>query len=56
VSVALVANLVSPLLGLAPAWLLALSIDGLFTDSTPYQLPLVPVEMLPQTVEGKMLP
>ncbi|MFC7138514.1 ABC transporter ATP-binding protein [Halosimplex aquaticum] len=55
VCIALAANMVSPLLGLAPAWLLALAIDGLFTESTPYRLPLVPVEMLPETTPGKML-
>ncbi|WP_415383360.1 ABC transporter ATP-binding protein [Halosimplex sp. TS25] len=55
VCLALAANMVSPLLGLAPAWLLALAIDGLFTESTPYRLPLVPVEMLPETTQGKML-
>ena len=55
VIVALAANTVSPLLNLAPAWLLALAIDGLFTESRPYELPLVPDSMLPGTVEGKML-
>jgi ATP-binding cassette subfamily B protein len=55
VGVALTANLISPLLGLAPAWLLALAIDGLFTESTPYSLPLVPTAMLPETTAGKML-
>jgi ATP-binding cassette subfamily B protein len=55
VAVALGSNLISPLLGLAPAWLLALAIDGLFTESTPYRLPLVPVDALPATMEGKML-
>jgi ATP-binding cassette subfamily B protein len=52
---ALAANLVSPLLGLAPAWLLALAIDALFTDSQPYRLPLVPMDALPETTAGKAL-
>ncbi|WP_436927517.1 ABC transporter ATP-binding protein [Halosimplex amylolyticum] len=55
VLVALAANTVSPLLNLAPAWLLALAIDGLFTESRPYELPLISNSMLPGSVEGKML-
>jgi ATP-binding cassette subfamily B protein len=54
VGVALAANLVSPLLGLAPAWLLALAIDALFTENQPYRLPLVPSDALPETVAGQM--
>jgi ATP-binding cassette subfamily B protein len=52
---ALAANLISPLLGLAPAWLLALAIDALFTNSRPYTLPLVPASAIPETTAGKAL-
>lgn len=42
VGVALVSNLISPLLGLAPAYLLALAIDALFTGERPFALPVIP--------------
>lgn len=40
--IALVSNLISPLLGLAPAYLLALAIDALFTGERAFVLPVVP--------------
>ncbi|MFB6136425.1 MAG: ABC transporter transmembrane domain-containing protein, partial [Halobacteriaceae archaeon] len=52
---ALAANVVSPLLGLAPAYLLALAIDALFTNERAYHLPLVPDRYLPQTTVDQML-
>ena len=55
VSLALGANLISPLLGLAPAYLLALAIDALFTGERAYSLPLVPQRYIPETLADQML-
>jgi len=48
--VALGANLLSPLLGLAPAYLLALAIDALFTRERAFSLPLVPQSAIPEGI------
>jgi ATP-binding cassette subfamily B protein len=48
--IALVANVLSPLLGLAPAYLLALAIDALFTQEQPFTLPLVPQSYIPEGI------
>ncbi len=46
-SIALSGNFVAPLLGLVPAYILALAIDALFTREREFALPLVPPDMLP---------
>jgi len=48
--VALGSNVLSPLLGLAPAYLLALSIDALFTRERAFDLPLVPQSAIPEGI------
>ncbi len=47
--IALVSNMVSPLMGLVPAYILALAIDSLFTQETPFGLPGVPDAWIPAT-------
>ncbi|WP_276255901.1 ABC transporter ATP-binding protein [Halomontanus rarus] len=53
--IALAANMVSPLLTLIPAYLLALSIDSLFTQETEFSLPLVPDAWLPADLGGQLI-
>ncbi|WP_207592612.1 ABC transporter transmembrane domain-containing protein [Halomontanus rarus] len=53
--IALAANMVSPLLTLIPAYLLALAIDSLFTQETEFSLPLVPDEWLPAELRGQLI-
>ena len=53
--VALTSNLISPLLVLVPAYLLAVAIDSLFTQEQAFALPLVPAEYLPTTTEDQLL-
>ena len=52
--VALASNLVSPVMNLAPAYLLAVAIDRVLTQAEPFTLPLVPASMLP-TGQGDQL-
>ena len=49
VVVALAANMVAPLMGLLPAYLLAVAIDSLFTQEQPFALPFIPPDLLPGT-------
>ncbi|WP_114575917.1 ABC transporter ATP-binding protein [Saliphagus sp. LR7] len=53
--VALAANMVSPLLTLVPAYLLALSIDSLFTQEQEFGLPLVPDAWLPTELREQLI-
>lgn len=55
VIVALSANMVAPLLGLAPAYLLALAIDSLFTQERPFTVPGIPDAWLPTTPEEQLI-
>lgn len=55
VGIALVSNLISPLLGLAPAYLLALAIDALFTGERPFALPVLPAAYIPTSTNEKLL-
>ncbi|MFC4987810.1 ABC transporter ATP-binding protein [Saliphagus infecundisoli] len=53
--VALAANMVSPLLTLVPAYLLALSIDSLFTQEQEFGLPLVPDAWVPTELREQLI-
>ncbi len=53
--VALVANMISPLLTLIPAYLLALSIDSLFTGEQEFGLPVVPDAWLPTALREQLI-
>ena len=52
---ALLANLIAPLLGLVPTYLLALAIDSLFDQTRPFALPLVPQRFIPATSGGQLV-
>ncbi len=53
--IALGSNLLSPLLGLLPAYFLSVAIDSLFTQSQPLTLPLVPDSVLPAETNEQLL-
>lgn len=53
--VALAANMISPLLTLVPAYLLALTIDSLFTQEQEFGLPLVPDAWLPTELREQLI-
>lgn len=53
--IALVSNLISPLLGLAPAYFLALAIDALFTGERAFVLPVVPSSFAPTSPDRQLL-
>lgn len=53
--VALGANMVSPLLGLAPAYLLSVAIDSLFTNERVFDLPLIAQSQLPSETGDQVL-
>jgi ATP-binding cassette subfamily B protein len=54
VATALGANVLSPLCGLAPAFVLGVTIDALFTGTRPYALPFVPAGVVPTTATGRL--
>ncbi|MCU4744640.1 ABC transporter ATP-binding protein/permease [Halobacteria archaeon AArc-m2/3/4] len=53
--IALASNMLSPLLTLIPAYLLALAIDSLFTQETEFGLPLVPDAWLPTELREQLI-
>ena len=52
---ALVSNVLSPIVGLLPAYFLAVSIDALFIGEVPLTLPLVPDRVIPAETADQLL-
>ncbi len=48
-----IASILARALELVPAFILGLAIDGLFTQETRFQLPLIPQDWVPETMAGQ---